>query len=101
MVGNSSDETKFSHKLLLTNTQISKLHKTSETQLSKMIQSGGFIELMDKMFGPAMTVALEVLGIINSIDKGKSLRKALLDARYNLVNNKIDINLQHYQELQD
>ena len=90
MVGNSNDDTKFPHKLLLTNTQVSRLHepfanssstntKFSETQLSKVIQSEGFIELMDKIFGPAMRVTLEVPGII------------LLDAGYNLVNIKIDI----------
>ena len=48
MVGNSNDETKFSRKLILANTQVSKLHKAfangssanvkfSETQLSKWI----------------------------------------------------------------
>ena len=48
MVGNSNDETKFSRKLILANTQVSKLHKAfadgswanvkfSETHLSKWI----------------------------------------------------------------
>ena len=53
MIGNPNDETNFQHKLLLTNTQLSNLRKAfanksstdvklSETQLSKMIQLGGF-----------------------------------------------------------
>ena len=54
MVGSSNDEANFTHKLLLANTQISRLCKGfangssanikfSKTQLSKMIQSGGFL----------------------------------------------------------
>ena len=54
MIGNSKDETNFHHKLLLTNRQVAILRKAfanylstdiklSKTQLSKMIQSGGFL----------------------------------------------------------
>ena len=54
MIGNSDDETNFPHKLLLTNRQVANLRKAfanflsadiklSKTQLSKMIQSGGFL----------------------------------------------------------
>ena len=54
MIGNSDDETNFPHELLLTNRQVANLcrvftnHtstdiKLSKTQLSKMIQSGGFL----------------------------------------------------------
>ena len=54
IVGNSNDENNFSHKLLLTNKQISKLRKTfangssaniklSKTQLHKIGKSGGFL----------------------------------------------------------
>ena len=54
LIGSSNDETYFPHKLLLTNTQVSKICKAfangssaniefSKTQLSKMIQSGGFV----------------------------------------------------------
>ena len=54
MIGNSDDETKFPCKLLLTNRQVKNLCKAfanytsidiklSKTQLSKMIQSGGFL----------------------------------------------------------
>ena len=53
MIGKSDDETNFLHKLLLTNRQVENLGKPfsnyfsigiklSKTQLSKMIQSGGF-----------------------------------------------------------
>ena len=81
VVGDSNDETNFSHKLLLSNTQFWRLSKAfangssanakfTKTQLSKMIQSEGFIELLDKMFVPATRVALEVSGIVNNVDKG-------------------------------
>ena len=54
MIGRSEDETNFPHKLLLTNRQVANLcrdfakHtsddiKLSKTQLSKTIQSGGFL----------------------------------------------------------
>ena len=54
MIGNSEDETNFPHKLLLTSRQVLNLRKAfakhtstniklSKTQLSKMIQSEGFI----------------------------------------------------------
>ena len=52
MVGDSNDETSFTHNLLLTNRQVSKLHKfsinnsstnikLSKAQLFKIVQSGG------------------------------------------------------------
>ena len=54
MIGNSENETNFLHKLLITNRQVANLRKAfakhtstdirlSKTQLSKMIQSGGFL----------------------------------------------------------
>ena len=54
MIGSSNDETNLPRKLLLTNTQVSKIRKAfangslanikfSKTQMSKMIQSGGFV----------------------------------------------------------
>ena len=45
----------------------------------------------DKILGLAMRGALEVSGIMNSINKKKNIPKALLDARCSLVNNKINI----------
>ena len=60
VVGNSHDETNFPHKLYLTNRQVANLRrafakhtstdiKFSKTQLSKMMQSGGFLS---KLLGP-------------------------------------------------
>ena len=57
MIGNSSDEANLPHKLLVTNRQVANLRrsfanysssdiKLSKTQLSKMIQSGGFLNFL-------------------------------------------------------
>ena len=57
MVGNSDDDTNFPHKLLKTNRQVASLCaafanylstdiKLSKSQLSKMIQSGGFLGML-------------------------------------------------------
>ena len=70
MVGNSNDNTNFPHELLLTNRQVANIReafakntptdiKLSKTQLSKMIQSGGFLgNLLGKLAGPLMKVAM-------------------------------------------
>ena len=70
MVGNSNDNTNFRHELLLTNRQVANIRKAfannlstdiklSKTQLSKMIQSGGFLgNLLGKLAGPLMKVAM-------------------------------------------
>ena len=70
MVSNSDDNTNFPHKLLLTNRQVANIHKAfakntpidiklSKTQLSKIIQSGGFLgNLLGKLAGPLMKVAV-------------------------------------------
>ena len=70
MVGNSNDNTNFPHKLLLTDRQVANICKAfsnnlstdvkfSKTQLSKMMQSGGFLgNLLSKLAGPLMKVAL-------------------------------------------
>ena len=70
MVGNSNDNTNFPHELLLTNRQIANIHKAfanhsstdiklSKTQLSKMMQSGGFLgNLLGKLAVPLMKVAM-------------------------------------------
>ena len=69
MVSNSNDNTNFPHELLLTNRQVANIGKAfaknistdiklSKTQLSKMIQSGGFFgNLLGKLAGPLMKVA--------------------------------------------
>ena len=65
-IGNSHDETNFPHKLLLTSRQVANLRnvfannsstdiKLSKTQLSKMIQSGGFL---GNFLGPLLKTGL-------------------------------------------
>ena len=67
MIGDN--ETNFSHKLLLTNRQVSNLRKAfadksstdiklSKTQISKMIQSGGFL---GRLFGPLLKTGLPLI----------------------------------------
>ena len=70
MVSNSNDNTNFPHELLLTNRQVANIRKAfakntstdiklSKTQLSKMIQPGGFLgNLLGKLAGPLMKVAM-------------------------------------------
>ena len=70
MVGDSNDNTDFPHELLLTNRQVANIRKAfanhssiniklSKTQLTKMIQSGGFLgNLLGKLAGPLMKVAM-------------------------------------------
>ena len=66
MVANSNDNTNFPHELLLTNRQVSNIRKAfanhlstdiklPKTQLSKMIQSGGFL---GKLLGPLLKTGL-------------------------------------------
>ena len=66
VVGDSNDENNFSHKLLLTNTQVSRLCKAfangssaniklSETLLHKIGQSGGFL---GRLLGPLQKTGL-------------------------------------------
>ena len=67
MIGDN--ETNFPHKLLLTNRQVSNLRtafanhlsadiKLSKTQLSKMIQSGGFL---GRFLGPLLKTGLPLI----------------------------------------
>ena len=70
MVGDSNDNTNFPHELLLTNRQVANIRKAftkntsidiklSKTELSKMIQSGGFLgNLLGKLASPLMKVAV-------------------------------------------
>ena len=69
MVGYSDDEANFPHKLLLTNRQVANLRKAfanhssadiklSKTQLSKMIQSGGFL---GRLLGPLLKARLALM----------------------------------------
>ena len=69
MIGDSNDKTNFPHELLLTARQISSICKTfsnnssvdikfSKSQLSKMIQSGGFL---GKLLGPLLKTGLPLI----------------------------------------
>ena len=69
MVGDSGDKTNFPHELLLTNRQVANLHKAfadksstdiklSKTQMSKMIQSGGFF---GGLLGPLLKAGLPLM----------------------------------------
>ena len=69
MIGDSNDKTNFPHELLLTGRQVSSICKTfsnnssvdikfSKTQLSKMIQSGGF---WGKLLGPLLKTGLPLI----------------------------------------
>ena len=69
MIGNSDDETNFSHKILLTNRQVANLRKDfadhtstdiklSKTHLSKMIQLGGFL---GRLLGPLLKTGLPLM----------------------------------------
>ena len=72
LIRNSNDETHFPRKILLTDTQVSKICKGfangssanikfSKTQLSKIVQLGGFL------FGPPIQPIKEITSLANSI----------------------------------
>ena len=69
MIGDSNDQANFPYELLLTDRQISSIRKAfsnnssadikySKTQLSKMIQSGGFL---GKLLGPLLKTGLPLI----------------------------------------
>ena len=78
VVGDSNDENNFPHKLLLNNTQVSRLHKAfansssaniklSKTQLRKIGQSGGFL---GRLLGPLLKIGLSLIGnVLKSLPK--------------------------------
>ena len=77
MIGSSNDESNFSHKLLLTDTQVSTIRKSfpngssanikfSKTQLSKIVQSEGFAY---KALGPLLNPGKMIKKIINKADE--------------------------------
>ena len=69
MIGNTDDNTNFPHELLLTNRQVANLRKAfskntstdiklSKTQLSKIIQSEGFL---GRLLGPLLRTGLPLI----------------------------------------
>ena len=78
MIGNSNDNTNFPHELLLTNSQVANLRKAfanhtssdiklSKTELSKMIQLGGFL---GRLLSPLIKTGLSLMeSVIRSLAK--------------------------------
>ena len=76
MIGNPNDETNFPNKLLLSNTQVANARKPfanksstdiklSKTQLSKIIQSEGFL---GRLLGPLLKTGLPLMkNVIQSL----------------------------------
>ena len=89
MVGNSKDNTNFPHELLLTNRQVENIRKAfdnhsstdiklSKPQLSKMIQSGGFL---GKLSGPLPKTGLPLMkSVIKPLAKSVLIRLGLTAA---------------------
>ena len=89
MIGNSNDETNFPHKLVLTNRQVANLRKAfanysstdiklSKTQLSKLIQSGGFL---DRLLGPLLKTRLLLMkNVIKPLAKSVAIPLGLTAA---------------------
>ena len=72
MISDSDDKINFPHELLLTNRQVANLRKAfanylstdiklSKTQISKMIQSGGFL---GRLLGPLLKTGLPLMKIV-------------------------------------
>ena len=75
LIGSFNDETNFPHKSLLTNTQVSKICKAfangssanikfSKMQLSKIVQSGGFL---CRLLGPLLKTGLPLKGNLSKL----------------------------------
>ena len=131
MIGNSDDSTNFPHELLLTNRQVSNLRKAfakntstdiklSKTQLSKMIQSGGFLgrllcpllrtglPLMKSIIKPlakSVLVPLELTAAASVADAG--IHKKILGFGHNnnstliISNDEMDDTLKIVKSLED
>ena len=96
MIGNSDEETNFLYKLLLTNRYVTTLRKAfanhtstdiklSKTQLSKMIQLGGFLgRLLGPLLRtglPSMKSVIQPIAKIFSISLGLTAAASAADAR--------------------
>ena len=89
MVGNSNDNTNFPHELLLANRQVEDIRKAfanhlstdiklSKTQLSKMIQSGGF---RGRLLGPLLKTGLPLMkSVIKPLAKSVLIPLGLMAA---------------------
>ena len=89
MIGDSNDEANFPHELLLTDRQISSMRKAfsndssaniklSKTQLSNMIQSGGFLS---RLLGPLLKTGLPLISnVIKPLAKSVLIPLGLTEA---------------------
>ena len=89
MIGDSNDKTNFPHELLLTDRQVSSIHKAfannsdvdikfSKAQLSNMIQSGGFL---GKLLGPLLKTGLPLMkSVITPLAKSVLIPLRLTEA---------------------
>ena len=115
MVGNSDDKTNFLHNLLITNRQVANLRKSfaknssndiklSKTQLSKMLQLGGFIRIL---LAPLLKTGLPLIkNVIKSLDKsiliplGSTAAPSAADAGIHkkvLVSGTITLTISNYE----
>ena len=86
MIGNSNDKINFSHELLSTNRQVTNLRKASannsstdinlsKTQLSQMIQSGGFL---GRLLRPLLKTGLQLIkNVIKPLAKSVLIQSGL------------------------
>ena len=89
MIGDSNDESNFPHKLLLTNRQVLNIRKAfanntsadikfSKTQLSKMVQLGGFL---GRLLGPLFKTGLPLIkSVIKPLAKSVLIPLGLIAA---------------------
>ena len=131
MVGNSNDNTNFPHELLLTNRQVENIRKAfakntstdiklSKTQLSKMIQSGGFLDkllcqllktrlpLMKSGIKPLAKIVLIPLVLKAAAAADAAIHKKILGSGHNnnnttliISNNEMDHVLKIIKSLED
>ena len=130
MVGNSNDNTNFPHELLLTYRQVANIRKAfanhlstdiklSKTQLSKMIQSGGFLgrllgpllktglPLMKSVIKPLTKIVLMPLGLTAAASAGDAgIHKKVLGSGHNnttliISNDEMDDILKIVKSLED
>ena len=119
MVGNSNDRTNFPHELLLTNRQVENIRKDfakntstaiklSKTQLSKMIQSGGFLGRLTKSvvkpLAKSVLIPLGLTAAASAADAG--IHKKVLGSGHNnttliISNDEMDDILKIVKSLED
>ena len=129
MVGNSNDNTNFPHELLLSDRQVANIRKAfanhsstdiklSKTQLSKMIQSGGFLgrllgpllktglPLMKSVIKPLAKSVLIPLGLAAAAAADAGIHKKILGSGHNnttliISNDEMDDILKTVKSLED